>query len=644
MDTIKIIQSTIRSFLYQITGPTTVHLRFELSLLVALYLMTLSSLQGLYKHSFGIAGDYIYLSLLFICLARHSLLRLLCTWDPSTHACPTVQGFLSHFVTAHLTAGQVFDRPHRHLIARFIGINHVDEMESISWRNVLPSFAIYAWNLFRIRIMLPLQEYRRRRRRRRRLELGRIHPSYNFGISRGYSTTKLESNHRIRRTLASTTRTAYSLWIAWAPSLQSTITFTALVLVLVGLNNYYMRYLSRSTTHLSYSTDNIEWSVLALDTRGRSTSHTDPNDFKPRGAYRRRIKPTWSETFGIMFIIGEACALISFLRLVNPLPDLVAGANVIRDIKKDATQRSNPSSGSTRSTAKTSRGGRDNTNLTPQPNETAWAERVRSIATMKRVRLHLWVIAIRVLENVLLCGIIPRTLFICRVTGHCSTAMSAWELSRIIFPAGVSTPYREDGVTWFSHMEWDIPSAFWTIFGIVTVTFLLLGAHALVSNKDYLALFGYLACQWQSVDPEELQQLPPSASPSPWDPRKKYKEGDLVSYAISGKKTFVYRATIDHPQCNPLGQFLLHDWLQSELGHPSTSRLLIIMVNIQTWITGGYSVLWLLLTVLGRGRHGLFTFVLANAVALHALMVAGETKSGVLIGLSDEMKAYYESS
>ena len=79
----------VSSWMRDLCGPTTVHLRHEAYLLVSLALLTLASFQSVYGEEFGTTrGDFLFLILTVVWFSRYILIRWMCTWDPSTSANP----------------------------------------------------------------------------------------------------------------------------------------------------------------------------------------------------------------------------------------------------------------------------------------------------------------------------------------------------------------------------------------------------------------------------------------------------------------------------------------------------------------------------------------------------------------------------
>lgn len=214
----------------------------------------------------------------------------------------------------------------------------------------------------------------------------------------------------------------------------------------------------------------------------------------------------------------------------------------------------------------------------------------------------------RVIENLLVCILLARTFFVCRVTGHCQDRSPLWDLSKVLFPAGITTPLRTDGVyrTNFENIPTDWGSLVVTVLSVMVITSLNLLAQTVLLDRSYLAMMGYVAGEWTLV--EHLWSIGGSNSggsktssvgaaaggnasvvaglpaPTQWDPRRRYKKGDLITFHHPGfPGPSVYRATSNSPEGRPFDFYLLaaHDFFQHELGHPATSYLIRLACQIE---------------------------------------------------------------
>jgi hypothetical protein len=305
-------------WMYRIFGPTTLHLQHEFYLLLALSLLTVSSLQALYKGSLGLIGDFQLVFLAALWLSRYALLRWLCTWDNSTSRSPTVGGVLAHWITSSVVAGQYFDRPNPQVVARQIGAQHTDDGRTGA---TLSSFfspsILFTWQLAKVWIWNPivaLQEnvwgILNESGRRRSVASG---TESRRGLEHATSSTSLGLNQ------------AYSywnkFWSMYGPSLQMIIPVTTMA--------FYLWYLffSRTQTDVSH----------ALTMNARSQPH-EMNAFgsKPYGAYKKMETPLWSQVLFYLSCGGTLVSILLYGRVILPIADLVAGNNVLKSVRNES--------------------------------------------------------------------------------------------------------------------------------------------------------------------------------------------------------------------------------------------------------------------------------------------------------------------
>jgi hypothetical protein len=343
---------------------------------------------------------------------------------------------------------------------------------------------------------------------------------------------------------------------------------------------------------------------------------------KAYGAYHKIVRPRWPEVFFFMTCVGTLMSLVYYFRVFLPIPDQVAGGNVIKDLRTEARS-------STTGSKKSSRTVKDN-------QDSAWPERSRPIATENRFRLSFRVRVIRMIEALFVCSILPRTKYICRATGHCPEGAQVWELTRILYPTGISTPLRRDGNVTLGSMESDRFSALLTAVSIVLVSYYLLVGENAVLNKTYLAIMAYVSNEWNLVENPDLSLPPPV-----WDPRRRYKKGDLILFPPSGPRQSVYRATANNPEGKPsnLQMRIEQDLFCKELGHPATSSMLSSLSALQ-WANAALHMVLLILCKLFLGLHAgtwLSTALFAHLVAAYALVSIGVSNYSRLGRLNAEI-------
>jgi hypothetical protein len=171
----------------------------------------------------------------------------------------------------------------------------------------------------------------------------------------------------------------------------------------------------------------------------------------------------------------------------------------------------------------------------------------------------------------------------CRATGHCPEGASLMELSKIFYPAGIASALRPDAVyqsTFSSFNSPDRVAAIMTILSTVLITWTLLISQAATLNRSYLGIMGYIAGEWIVVDRSDPNV---AGAASNWDPRRRYKKGDLIAQNYQTGGQSIYRATSNSPEGRPFDLYLraTHDIFRNELGHPATSQIVAFVSGVQ---------------------------------------------------------------
>lgn len=696
---------------YRLFGPTLVHLQYELYLLCSLMLLTVGSMSGLYKESFGTyPGDYIFLLLMFLALSRHLFFRLLCTWDPSTHASPGVAGLLTHLLQSHVTGGQSFDRPaplmqlqlhhagnssgseynyrtsgggsHAGVSAssstsaiaspaaadRMIQITGgvLETKEISSWSQLVPCSLVYALQLPRQYLWFPLSRMGARPSSRR--------PNSNDDES-GIRYARNADPPRLgwfRRTFKAIQQNTLHLWISYCPSLQFLL---ASVVFVIYARQFCFYTTGKTPLALIQGADNVRHtSIFSVHTHDSKVVReaAEKDAAKMTGTYELQLKPPGTEVFMVMVGFGTLLSLFLFSRVMLPLPDLVAGGNVVKGVRTEtrAAALAHQTSATVGGSGVGSKKGRTGSgwlsrvhhardyllSLMALPSSVhasdaaVWSERQSSIAAESRLHVALGVVFVRVLENIFLVGFVPRSNFICRATGHCSAGPPLWELSRILYPGGFSKPKRQDGFQVYGFMESDKPSALWTMIGLVVVSMVLLLAQTVVLNRSYLSILAYHTLEWELVDKKHQQPMAtpssPASTPQPhsstatvWEPKRKYLKGERVYYPDASGS--MYYATSNSPEGHPYDREFrgMNERFRSELGHTATSELLGELASYQLVAAILHFVLWVVLLLVGYSAktYGLSWAVTAHVMATHgALSVASASAP---IGLSKKSRS-----
>jgi hypothetical protein len=329
-------------WMYRLFGPTTLHLQHEFYLLLSLFLLTVSSLKSLYHKDFGLWTDYQFLFWSTLWLSRHLFTRWLCTWDDSTNRRPSLLGVIGHWMTSHILAGQYFDRPTPQVVSKTVGTPLADDGRVIPTMSsfLLPSI-LYTWQLIKVRMWYPLLQLYE-------IVVHVLDPGGSGGGGGSSSSNNSEAGSDVSSTPVTSSRragerggatnnqhrhphsyltAAYSYWTkGWAlygPPLQLTIP--------VCVMTFYI-------WHLFFAASGSSVTTHALTMSTRNGQSQDPSHFenKPYGAYKKLEMPDWTQVLYYLSCGGTLASILLYGRLILPIPDLVAGSNVLKAVRNEA--------------------------------------------------------------------------------------------------------------------------------------------------------------------------------------------------------------------------------------------------------------------------------------------------------------------
>jgi len=559
------IKRTLQDVSYEYFGNSHEHLRLEVQLLLSLILITTANMMGLYNESFG-TGDFIYIIFATIWLSRFLIFRMLCCFDKSTHAQPSFRGLLSLVCTAYFSGGgQVFDYP---------VVSAEDTIKGINASSILPVGVHYLLQWLRVRILLLYQSLR-----------GAKQTSKDHQRKRGKGYW-----HGIGSNLLLNARIACHKRL---PSLQALIPIVTCGALLWTVHTFF----GENTGVLKLYPVTMVQSKQSIK-----------DDTTPYGAYTPKVRPQWSSIATTMVFVGTILSLGAFFRVIQPLPDMVAGGNVIADVKHESRSRK--------------RKEREDTSTT-------LTEKYFSITTENRIVLHLYIIATRLLENIALCWWLPRSIYVCRAASHCPEDFNVWELSQILYPIGVVSPLRKDATA-----SSDVPSnwgSFVLMFVAVLITTLtVLTAQSILLSRTHLSTLGSILSAWIPVNAGDDKNVDASM----WDARRKYKVGDVVLY-----DGVAYMAGSDTPEGKPHDRWIMHLYtiLRDEVGHPSTSRVLYLASVIQFGLSTGLAFMFVVFALIGLPCLDIMFGVLGCIIAAYGCSISGGSDHGALLTLGQEI-------
>mmetsp|Transcript_4242 Transcript_4242/g.6077 ORF Transcript_4242/g.6077 Transcript_4242/m.6077 type:complete len:161 (+) Transcript_4242:522-1004(+) len=157
---------------------------------------------------------------------------------------------------------------------------------------------------------------------------------------------------------------------------------------------------------------------------------------------------------------------------------------------------------------------------------------------------------------------------------------------------------------------------------------------------------GYISGEWTAVD-QSAASFRGENQPAQWDPRRRYKKGDLILQSSPGfGSQTVYKATSNSPEGQPFDLYLraAHDFFRNELGHPGTSRIIYMVskahlafISLVSLCVGWY--------VWKDYNYTALTMVLvANLVASYGIVNVGRMNYLELATIGNEMSSQAKTS
>lgn len=593
----------LRRWQYWLVGPSPGYLKYEIYLLFSMVLLTIGSISGLYHcNAFQLTyGDLSFIGLATLVSSRHLWFRLWSTWTPHTCGCSIFMipsCIIQHFVQSHLIGGQIMDRPtpsdrptpntanhnnsipglnnnnnqHYHLSAQDRQSQIVGSAGNQEWcfLDFLPSSVTYSIKMIYGKAAFHL---------------------YPFFPSMGATTKDSEKLKEQRRqqhhtswpmqTLQTVLRKIQHLWIAHGESLQCWLYTFGVLYIIDALHkwgaseNIFPSFMRRSPPP-----PDLTLITLPDDTHNHLLRRPENKNLLGNaiGYYSRRLQPEWYQVWLFLSTaVTTLGSILYFCRFFPPLLDWIASGTVAKDSRIEGW------------TTYHFHHPKRTTWLrelflpdTPDACPTApWCERHQHIAPANRLQLSMQYLFVRVIENVLLFGIVPRMHYSCRFMGRCPPGPTWSEWPCLLYPTGFKKPVRRDCAADLmqSHMV-----SFWVVLlGVVLISASLLMAQTVVFQRSYLAALAHLKADgWKRIQPPQSilqvfksvfttstssstkRQQQQQQKPAVWEPGRKYRVGDVV--AFPGVHGALYQATCMAPEGRPPDDHLLlgYDILRSE--------------------------------------------------------------------------------
>lgn len=401
-------------------GPSTLHLKHEWVMLVSVFFLTTASFSTLYEYTL----DMRLILAITIWQSRYLCLRIVCATNSYTWF-----GFRT-MVARFFVAGQYFDyvRP----------TSDYSRPQYLSLSSQLP-FIQKLINLFQSNTNQSVV---------RSTKGGRKKDGHG-------NMTHIKFEKYINQnafTYVSSKCNEYGL-SSMISAQYCIVSITGLVLAYILLKNvsFYPYRRALALVHDSSTPENY----------GAISTLMDSFEFDYNGA-------SFSWFVWFLVAISTLPSIILFGRIILPIPDLVAGSNVLKAMKYEAKLH-----------------GRSN-NRAKRGEEVPWSEQYRSVITENRLKLSCHVILFRVVENVFLCAWLPVTELSCIVSGICEPGSRIWK--RIDAPGiGIKADISMFGFI-EKHYLLNVAIGFTAAF----ITIILLVSQVVTLDKAYLSILGHL--------------------------------------------------------------------------------------------------------------------------------------------------------
>jgi hypothetical protein len=505
-------------------------------------------------------------------------------------------GVLAHWITSLVMVGHYMDRPDASVVAKHVGTASHGGEDDVPALSVLPSLA-YTIQYLKAIIWYPFLR-------------ASIDNNDNAASSRRDSSERSRKDNRAASTTTSTMHPLLAkmlpqlafFWHSYGPGVQPLLVLSVFLTIVWNL---FVSFPTRSRNYaLALPSSNIATATAAYaDAETAAYAHVDPF--------------SWARILFLMSSGSTLACIFLYGRITFPIPDLVAGSNVLKAVRHESCGAVSTKSNKPKHATATT--------------DMAWSERYKSISTENRFRLATKVAIMRILDAVVACVLLARTELTCHATGHCPQSPTWWELAQILY-----RPKEE--ATVFSTLRSDMVATLVTLSSVVLITVLLLLAQLVTLEKSYLAIMGYISGEWKLVPDSACG----TTAPAQWDPRRRYKRGDLIVHSYPGFHPSIYMATSNSPEGRPFDLSLraTHDLFRQDLGHVSTSMVISRCSSIHRVYMMGIGILGLYYAVRGGHISSLATAVVANLIASFGLVHVGLMDHDELQTIASEINGF----
>ncbi len=648
------------------------HLEHEISLVITTSFLTSASLISVYRLSFPTAGDLLYIWISILWLSRHLIHRFICTTDVVTSLSPW-QHKLRWGWIAVTSGGQYFDTPSSIWIdvvggGRTSDLSGVDDamvdgavvvpaMNNahlipsvhrlfIAQRIILSPVAVIwatcclickkkgpsAKDLLDSKSKTNSSSFSHNRNKSKQSH-HRAPSDHNSAYDRRGHESWVQHYYRCRNKL----NRKLDVWWQCAPHCQQMANIAVICLIFCFFRQHIMMHSSYDVSMREGLSGGHKWFRFGsqhgltksknprvpngrLGTSGDVEANSEfdlelNSEFlaqkfeMSQGTHARdglRAREFIYGPFGIIGMIsiwGTAMSILFYRRLILPLPDLIADNSIYAG------------RGSYSKASKTRK---------MNDNHKAWSEQSKPIMSENRFFLHLKVIALRVIEYVIVCALLPRTEYVCKATGHC-------EIETMVFESGNPTAVEARGHRMFYTLVYDRFLGFIVVSSVLFSTSVILISQVITLDKSYLALKGYVSNHETNSSSSVMKKPGRKSNTHTESITFDFPEGYNNNGNLNQSRGFV----------NSLERWKksVYELFSNELGALTTSRVLSICANAHLTFSLLVTLTWLLFIVLGRDWYAL---VLVYIALFASALEIGFLDRHALGNIAREINATYK--
>ena len=247
----------------------------------------------------------------------------------------------------------------------------------------------------------------------------------------------------------------------------------------------------------------------------------------------------------------------------------------------------------------------------PSKYQKQWSESYKSITSEDKFILHFKVLSLRVIEYLILCVVLPRSEYICKVSGHCP-------VNPLLSETGHASLIGAKGTRAYENLMFDHFQGFLITFTVFISTFFILLSQIIITDKSALALKSY------------SQQMPQVSKKSSM--RKSGNKNDFgMDYGTNTNRGLLSEIRTLKTKLERKGLELL----SNELGALSTSHILSVCARFHMIYTTIIIAVWIYYAAVMNGEDW-FCFILIYA-ALASAVEVGYLEKNALAKISGEI-------